>query len=938
MFGQLLGAAAITIILAQVGSAQADRPQTAPPPDGHVEFPSDAPLPGVIQQESAPAKVWRSRDGYVSVQVNVSAGGANITNDAANEPSLAVDPTNPNRMVIGWRQFNNIASNFRQAGYGYTTDGGRSWTFPGVIEPGVFRSDPVLAADAEGNFYYNSLTANGGQSEFWCHVYKSTDGGATWDAGTYAYGGDKQWMVIDTTDSVGRGNIYANWTRSYSACLGSFTRSIDNGQSFQPCLQVPGLPHWGTMAIGPDGELYIGGGGFVVAKSSNAKYDAQAIAWDFSTIVDMDGLIAYGGGPNPDGLLGQAWIAADRSDGPTAGNVYLLCSVARDSTPDPADVMFIRSTDGGQTWSSPTRVNDDPSTSAFQWFGTMSVAPNGRIDVVWLDTRNDPGGYDSELYYSFSEDGGLTWAANQALSPAFDPHIGWPQQTKMGDYFHMISDLHGADLAYAATFNGEQDVYYLRIGERCEDAGSITLVQDVYGCEDLLEISVNDCGLNIDPNGIDTVQATVMSDTEPAGEAVTLNETGVYTGIFTATLPLSVTDSVGVLQVAGGDAVTAEYIDADDGAGGHNILMTASTNIDCTPPVITNVGVSVVDYETALVTFDTSELARGTVRYGADCGSLDHPVVGTETALNHSINIGGLYPDETYHFAVEAKDMFGNVGYEGGCYSFTTDAVPDYFTEIFEENDNDLDYLRLNFLPDGSQSYYAGCARPIAELPTDPVGGTILPAVDDFYTIVDLADGKLVSIYGHAYSRFYIGSNGYITFVGGQNDALESLAKHLSQVRISGLYDDFDASAGGYITWKQLDNRAVVTYVDLPEKGLGGSNTFQIEMFFDGEITLSYLNVDAQDGLAGLSPGGYPIEDFFMSDLSDLGPCNIIGDTNCDGVVNNGDIDAFVLALGDPDGYAAAFPDCDINAADCNQDDIINNGDIDSFVELLAAP
>ncbi len=63
-------------------------------------------------------------------------------------------------MAIGWRQFNTVTSNFRQAGYGYTTNGGQTWTFPGVIEPGVFRSDPVLDSDVDGNFYYNSLTNN----------------------------------------------------------------------------------------------------------------------------------------------------------------------------------------------------------------------------------------------------------------------------------------------------------------------------------------------------------------------------------------------------------------------------------------------------------------------------------------------------------------------------------------------------------------------------------------------------------------------------------------------------------------------------------------------------------------------------------------------------------------------------------------------------------
>ena len=94
---------------------------------------------------------------FTSFQVNVDASGNNIVGDAANEPSITVDPTNLNRMAIGWRQFNSVTSNFRQGGYGYTTDGGTTWKFPGILENNVFRSDPVLGADEAGNFFYLSL-------------------------------------------------------------------------------------------------------------------------------------------------------------------------------------------------------------------------------------------------------------------------------------------------------------------------------------------------------------------------------------------------------------------------------------------------------------------------------------------------------------------------------------------------------------------------------------------------------------------------------------------------------------------------------------------------------------------------------------------------------------------------------------------------------------
>ncbi len=60
------------------------------------------------------------------------------------------------------------------------------------------------------------------------------------------------------------------------------------------------------------------------------------------------------------------------------------------------------------------------------------------------------------------------------------------------------------------------------------------------------------------------------------------------------------------------------------------------------------------------------------------------------------------------------------------------------------------------------------------------------------------------------------------------------------------------------------------------------------------------------------------------------------GDLNCDGAVNAFDIDPFVLALTDPEGYVTAFPACDLMLADINGDGLVNAFDIDPFVLLLA--
>ncbi len=405
-----------------------------------------------------------STSDYFTVQVNVDSNGDDIIGDAANEPSIAVDPTNPNRIVIGWRQFDAVASNFRQAGVGYSNDGGLTWTFPGALDPGVYHTDPVLDFDADGNFYYNSL-----KSPYACEVFRITDGGVIWEGPVAARGGDKQWMTIDRTNGIGADNNYSFWDKAYSSCDSEdFTRSTNNCDSFENCEQINGAPRWGTMSVDADGVLYIAGtsaAGLIVVKSTTAQDPSVPVTFDSYSVVDLDGKLKGAGTPvNPVGLLGQMWVAVDISNGIGHGNVYVLATVDRNSNSDPGDVMFAKSIDGGQTFNTPTRINTDVGTDNYQWFGTMSVAPNGRIDVVWLDTRNGPEGTnDSVLYYSFSSDQGDTWSNNEVLSIAFDPNIGYPNQNKLGDYFDMVSDNEGVHLAWANTINGGQDVYYTHI-------------------------------------------------------------------------------------------------------------------------------------------------------------------------------------------------------------------------------------------------------------------------------------------------------------------------------------------------------------------------------------------------------------------------------------------------------------------------------------------
>ncbi|HJV08139.1 MAG TPA: sialidase family protein [Acidimicrobiales bacterium] len=81
------------------------------------------------------------------------------------------------------------------------------------------------------------------------------------------------------------------------------------------------------------------------------------------------------------------------------------------------DVVHKMSTDGGKTWSEEKTLNDDdPKQMYAQVIPMISVAPNGRVDVAWWDTRSDPGIRGNDVYYSYSNDDGKTWSKNQRIS------------------------------------------------------------------------------------------------------------------------------------------------------------------------------------------------------------------------------------------------------------------------------------------------------------------------------------------------------------------------------------------------------------------------------------------------------------------------------------------------------------------------------------------
>jgi len=288
--------------------------------------------------------------------------------------------------------------------------------------------------------------------------------------------------------------------------------------------------------------------------------------------------------------------------------------------------------------------------------------------------------------------------------------------------------------------------------------------------------------------------------------------------------------------------------------------------------------------------------------------NLHNAILGTEAAWIDIVPDAGFIPPGGVNDVNVIFDATLPVGtYEGQIIVYSNDPytpeiiIPvtmtieqvDYFTELFnfeypfdpcDPNRNDMANRTLTLIPDGSGSYYQACCSEATSFPVDPNGGTNISLRDDDCIQIDLG-GEQIDFYGTSYETIYIGSNGYITFVSGDTHRVESFENHFDLPRISALFDDLNpdplTGGGGTVSWKQLNDRIVVTFENVPEFSLSNANSFQVEIFYNGKIRITYLDIAAGDGLVGLSDGfGWPLY-FVESDLSEY--CLLCDlDSDCD--------------------------------------------------------
>lgn len=383
-------------------------------------------------------------------------------------PFLAVNPTNSDQVVVAY----SVDTPDYNCYVGYSTDGGATWT-PSVFldEDGAPKQDirpgwpdppagtcwrPAVAFGPEGDVYLATQNRPEGGGSQNIIVYASSDGGATFDPPVAIPNGTgfQAGITVDThADSPHRGRIYAVWYYfpNFGQGIDLFlSHSDDGGQTWSDLTTT----HAGvagqeigednqvfpTPVVAPDGTLYIGykGTGKCPAGTGSLGFFPDTPqtcsirvvrssdggdTFDLETEVaearyeDLAAGEAPGIAVGPDGSVYMTWSSLPPApDGNQEPHFDASC-------PRTLDVYVARSTDRGETWQlaevpkSWGAVNDDDcQTGADQQNPWVSVAPDGRVDVIFYDRRNDPDNVLADVYYTSSTDGGVSFDPNRRLS------------------------------------------------------------------------------------------------------------------------------------------------------------------------------------------------------------------------------------------------------------------------------------------------------------------------------------------------------------------------------------------------------------------------------------------------------------------------------------------------------------------------------------------
>ena len=373
---------------------------------------------------------------YTNVKLNSTYVGGEVW--------IAMNPKNVNNLVVGTHeQFITSQSNML---YYYSLNGGYNWTsgtmLSTIAQPGT---DPVVVVDTNGYFYYicvgNWGTPPPNADKLLCN--KSTDGGVSWNNGE-TFGvpaprmNDMPMACVDLSNSQYGNSIYVTWTMIDSmqstnpldSSYVYFSRSTNQGLTFSTpkrISKIAGKANWDystpegpVPCTGANGEIYV-------TYPNNYKILFTRSLDGGNTWLNDEIIAANQVG-------GWLWhhspvIACDLSNSQYRGNVYICFSDIRNGYGN-RDIFLVKSTNGGNNWSYPVKVNNDAAFT-YQEMPWICVDPvTGYIWIDFYDGRNYSAGSLYDVYVARSTNGGSSFQ-NVKVSDNNSKTLSWAWN---GDY------------------------------------------------------------------------------------------------------------------------------------------------------------------------------------------------------------------------------------------------------------------------------------------------------------------------------------------------------------------------------------------------------------------------------------------------------------------------------------------------------------------------
>src|SRR3954447_22077312 len=395
------------------------------------------------------------------------------------EPYAAVNPTNTRNVVGFWQQDRWSDRGAHGLLAGISDDGGQTWshsapTFSrcagGTGTAGGYHraSDSWVSFAPTRPLHANSISCDNDTPRNAVLASRSTDGGHTWSTPTVlrfdnprALGNnfnDKESTTADPTDAH---YVYAVWDRLISPSEHSSAKAYENSISFHG-------PTWFARST-DNGATWETAHPIYDPKALNQTIGNQIVVEPNGTLVDGFNLIRNlqnkhkTRGFNVAILRstdkGQTWESTPRSSprcrrsassipirtrrarsrmqgacevrtgdiipdfavDRSSGALYAVWQDSRFSGGKHDDIAFSRSTDGGNTWSEPVKVNKTTNDAA-AFTAAVHVRDDGTVAVTYYDFRNDVNGdatLDTDHWMVHSHDGGATWNSDESrLTPS----------------------------------------------------------------------------------------------------------------------------------------------------------------------------------------------------------------------------------------------------------------------------------------------------------------------------------------------------------------------------------------------------------------------------------------------------------------------------------------------------------------------------------------